>query len=249
MKIKLIGVVSAVLISFSGAAFADTEICMALDGSGSVGSTNFGVLLEGTASAIEDPAVVPQNSSVIISVVQFGVGAQVEVSPTTINNQGTADSVAATIRAISYLSGIDTNIPAAIALCEGQFAYAGGDTQVIDVVTDGVSSGDPSAAADTAVTAGVDSINALGIGGGVSVPDLNSFVRPQPPSVLGVGDGFVVLVPTFQDFAPAIAEKIQQEVAPEEIQPVPTLSEWATILLALLFAGMAGMRLHRGRVS
>ncbi len=47
----------------------ERDLCIALDGSGSMGSDNFSIQKNATADQIEDPTVVPQDGTVAISVV------------------------------------------------------------------------------------------------------------------------------------------------------------------------------------
>jgi len=169
------------------------ELCTAVDGSGSISSSNFQLQIEGLARAIEKSSVVPQNSRVILSIVQFSGGVRVEISPILIDSQATANAVAAQVRAIGQLNG-GTNIAGAIDACTQQFRFTT-DKQVIDVSTDGQSSGS-SGAADRAIAAGVDVINALGVGRGINVDELQSLVRPQPASEFPK-KGFVHIAPSF----------------------------------------------------
>ncbi|OAD21265.1 von Willebrand factor type A, partial [Candidatus Thiomargarita nelsonii] len=138
---------------------------------------------------------------------QFSSGVRVEVSPTLIDSQATANAVAVQVRAIRQLSG-GTNIPAAIDACTQQFRFTT-DKQVIDVSTDGQSSGS-SSASNRAIAAGVDVINALGVGSGINVGELRSLVRPQPASEFPK-KGFVHIAPSFNEYAKAIKSKIAAE--------------------------------------
>ncbi|MEN8219418.1 MAG: DUF1194 domain-containing protein [Pseudomonadota bacterium] len=183
------------------------ELCTAIDGSGSIGHSEFQLQVEGLARAIEKPSVVPQNSRVTLSIVQFSSGVRVEVSPTLIDSQATANAVAAQVRAIRQLGG-GTNISAAIDACTQQFRFTT-DKQVIDVSTDGQSSGS-SEASNKAIAAGVDVINALGVGSGININELRSLVRPQPASEFPK-KGFVHIAPSFDEYAKAIKSKIAAE--------------------------------------
>lgn len=210
------------------------ELCLALDASGSINSTDFQLQLDGVAAAVENPSVIPQNGTVGISVVQFSSSASVEVGLTIIDSQATATSLATTIRNISKLGG-GTDIGDAITACTGTFAFLPNNDQVIDVSTDGVSS-NPVPARIAAIAAGVDVVNAIGVGAGVNVAQLEALVWPQPASTLPQA-GFVELVSDFTAFTAAIEAKIQAEVGPgpdQNAEPVPTLSEWSLILLSLL---------------
>lgn len=186
------------------------ELCAAIDGSGSMDSQEFGLQKEGLASAIESPTIVPQDSRVTFSLVQFSGNAKVEIVPILINSQATANAVATRIRAISQL-GSDTNIPSAIDLCTQQFRFTA-NKQIIDISTDGenTTGGSPSDASDRAMAKGVDVINALGIGEGIKQDELKLLVRPQPSKNFPQ-DGFVYLVPNFAGYANAIKEKMGAE--------------------------------------
>jgi len=186
------------------------ELCAAMDGSGSMSSQQFTLQKEGLASAIEDPQIVPQDSRLTFSLVQFSSSAQVEIPPILIDSQATATSVATRVRSLSQFSG-STNIPSAIDLCTQQFGFAA-NKQVIDISTDGENThgGSPSVASDRATAKGVDVINALGIGSSVKRDELNLLVRPQPVKNFPQ-DGFVYLVPDFAGYANAIKEKMGAE--------------------------------------
>ncbi len=184
------------------------ELCTAIDGSGSIGSSDFQLQIEGLARAIKNPYVVSQNSRVTLSIVQFSSGVRVEVAPILIDSQATADAVAVQVRAIKQI-GAGTLISIAIDACTQQFRFTT-DKQVIDVSTDGQSSDSPSEASNRAIVAGVDVINALGVGNGINVNQLQSIVRPQPASNFPE-KGFVYITPSFDDYAKAIKSKIAAE--------------------------------------
>ncbi|MGB6366827.1 MAG: DUF1194 domain-containing protein, partial [Thermoanaerobaculia bacterium] len=85
--------------------------------------------------------------------------------------------------------------------------------QVIDLSTDGRQrEGDAIRGANDAVAAGIDSINAIGVGNGIDVGFLEAMVRPQPA---GGQDGFVVVVADFIEYVNAIRDKIRREVSPD----------------------------------
>jgi len=183
------------------------ELCTAIDGSGSISSNDFQLQIEGLARAIAKSSVVPQNGSVALSIVQFASGTRIEVSPTLIDSQATANAVAAQVRVIGQLKG-GTNIAGAIDACTQQFKFTTGK-QVIDVSTDGQSSGS-SEASNRAIAAGVDVINALGVGSGINVNELRSLVRPQPASEFPK-KGFVYVTPSFNEYEKAIKSKMAAE--------------------------------------
>jgi hypothetical protein len=253
------------IILFVGGIHAQTptiELCTTIDGSGSINSSDFQLQLEGLAAAIEDPGVVRQDGSVTLSIVQFSSSAQVEVPPTLIVNQASATNIASQIRNINQLDG-STAIGDAIALCAQQFTFTNG-RQVIDVSTDGDSNTGqaPGTASDNAITAGVDEINALGVGSGIDVNELENLVRPQPASQItdSPNDGFVTLVDDFNQYVTAIALKlgVETNTIPPPITspptppisllqptPVPTLSEWSMLIMIMLVLGMAILSIKR----
>jgi hypothetical protein len=201
-------------------AAASVQVCFALDGSGSLSSTDFDLEKEGVAAAIEDPSVVPQDGSVEVSVVQFSLGVAKEVPPTVITSQASADAVAAAIRAIVFQSGSATAIGDAIAACTSQITgsgkFGGANLQAINVSTDGENNfgQDPLTAATNAVAAGIDRIDAEALGAFVNPAALLPIVRPQPaekvtpPAIPSGETGFVYNIVDIADYAEAIRAKL-----------------------------------------
>jgi len=198
------------------------ELCTAIDGSGSITDPahggdplNFQKQLDGLAKAIQDSAVFPKDGTVTISVVQFSGSSQLEVPPTLIDSQATADAVAAQVRGIQQFPiSTGTDIGGAITFCTDQFKFTS-EKQIVDVSTDGSSNGgtDPVTAASEMVAKGVDAINALGVGSGVDQAQLNAMVRPQPICTITgqTNCGFVSLIRNFDQYAAAIKRKITME--------------------------------------
>ncbi|GEM_PF-3404355 len=194
------------------------ELCTAIDGSSSITDPlsggdplNFQKQLDGLANAIQDPAVFPKDGTVTISVVQFSGTPQLEVPPTLIDSQATADAVAAQVRGIQQFPiSTGTDIGGAITFCTDQFKFTS-EKQIIDVSTDGQSNA--STAASNAIAKGVDAINALGVGTGVDQAQLTAMVRPQPicTTTGQTNCGFVSLIQNFDQYATAIKRKIMME--------------------------------------
>lgn len=225
------------------------ELCLSIDGSASISDPDFQLQIGGIAASVENPLIIPQNSSVSISVVQFSNTTQIVAGSTLIDSQATATTLANTIRAMSQIKST-TNIDAGIAACASTFVTDG--RQVIDISTDGDPTPPVSTSGRTAALAqGVDVINAMGIGPDVTVDKLNAIVYPQPASAVPEEPGFVLLADTFDDFTTAFEAKIKAEVVPDpdpvvpdpvgprpipsnDIKPIPTLSEWGLIILSLL---------------
>jgi len=206
----------AILLSASSPAAAAVELCAALDGSGSLTPAQFSLQLEGLARSIEDPAIIARDGSITLSVVVFEWGATVEVPATVVASEADAAALATAVRAIPWRFGHRTDMVAAIQACLGQFRDLSA-AWVIDISTDGRHSTtlgtDPFAARDEAVAAGLDVVNALGVGD-ADLAFLERLVWPQPASA-PPADGFVLMVPDFGSFVEAMREKVRAEVALE----------------------------------
>ena len=60
------------------------QLAMILDGSGSINSTEWAIMIDGLAAAVENPDCVPQDGSVELTVIQFSTIARLEVGPVVI---------------------------------------------------------------------------------------------------------------------------------------------------------------------
>jgi hypothetical protein len=252
--------VCSVLSGSTQAVNQKVEICFTLDSSASMwlwGDPNgFELQQQSLANAVSDPAIIPRDGTVAISVVRFSSDVMVEVPRTLIDSEATASAVVARINAIEP-SYVETAIGDAIAACAGTFKFDAGWKQVIDISTDGGQTPglgiDPQTAADAAVTAGVDAINAIAVMNNTVDPDadknyaeLKTIVRPQPSKAIGQGDGFVIRLTTFDDYAAALEQKIRYELQPQPLTDVPTMSEWGLIIMCLLFGGSAFFSMRKG---
>jgi RHS repeat-associated protein len=178
-----------------------TDIAFVMDESGSIGSSDFQLQLEGFAAAVENPLIIPANGSVSVTVVTFSDNAQIVIPLTLVDTAQTAQSLATRIRAISQRSGstaMETGLDSAVAAIG---AGTPGARQVICLSTDG-DPDSPSAAlqaADNAVASGIDRLDAIGIGSGANNVFLGKLVR----------NGAVFTVSSFQQFAQTIGEKLR----------------------------------------
>ena len=126
------------------------QLAFVLDGSGSIGQSNFNIALQGLAAAIRDPATVPQDGSVELTIIEFGdsILAKVEVMPVVITSQTVANTIAdllcqgtsCSTHALEYLGGY-TPTASAIYLATDTLKaspnYADWKRQAINLVTDG----------------------------------------------------------------------------------------------------------------
>ncbi len=247
---KYILSVFLLLFGFNLYAAPKLDLALCIDSSGSVSSTDFQLQLNGTASSVGDPTIVPQDGSVRISVIQFGSSISVEVPPTVITAANAA-SVATTIRNI-VKGGGGTNMSGCINTATTTLTSAApaATRQVIDISTDGQpnSQANTNTAAAAAKAAGIDAINALLVGSGTNPTFMGNLVFPQPN---GGKNGFSIVINSFANYKTEIARKIKAEVKPPVIssQPIPTLSEWGLIFLVLMliFASVksSGISLRR----
>lgn len=185
----------------------NVDLALCMDSSGSVSTADFQLQLEGTAQAIEN--VVPRDGTVRISALQFDSTAKVELNPTIIEEDN-VQAIADTIRSIRK-SGGGTSIHACIdrATTLISTALPASSMQIIDVSTDGQSTQSLAvAASNRAKEAGIDVLNAIGVGSGISTSLLNAIVFPQP---VGGDRGFVLTVKNYQEYMNGITGKIQRE--------------------------------------
>lgn len=185
----------------------NVDLALCMDSSGSVSAADFQLQLEGTAQAIEN--AIPRDGTVRISALQFADSARVELNPTIIEEDN-VQTVADVIRAIRKTNG-GTSIHACIdrATTLISTALPASSMQIIDVSTDGQSTQSSAvAASNRAKAAGIDVLNAIGVGTGISTSLLNAIVFPQP---VGGDRGFVLTVRNYQEYMDGITGKIQRE--------------------------------------
>lgn len=214
-----------VMALFSVAASAQpvTDLVFCIDGSGSIDDNEWLLQLLGTAAALADPSIVPQNGTIRITIIQFSSDTDPTpaVGPVIIDDTN-AGSVSAQVTNIQQLGG-STNPSSCIDVALGvlQNAMPPSSNWVIDISTDGnpnepgTNAQAAQAALDSAANAmanGVDQINALGVGlSDTGLAFLNDLVLPQGSSNPN-DDGFVIAIEDFAAYAQAIAQKIAAEL-------------------------------------
>mgnify|MGYP001773209314 CR=1 FL=1 len=214
-----------------------TQLVIIMDGSGSISNADFRTMINGIANAISDSTVVPQNGTVEFGLVQFAgnitdpttrtPGARVEV-PMTIITAENIGSIAEKVRGIIKGGGFTpmvSGIRLAATLITGNKARPGA-RQVFNVISDGQPNlpSPPSEAKrqtlearDEAVAAGLDQLDAEGIGSVEQEPEFKDFllqlVWPQPGKIAppfppGHQNGFVIIVRTYADLEDALKQKL-----------------------------------------
>lgn len=179
-----------------------TDLIIAVDDSSSVSSSDFTLQLEGIAAAIENPLNVPHNGNVSFALLKFSRDTTVELPLTIIDSLATAQLLAEQVRSVQRIGG-GTAIDSAINTSVAEFQANGREDarQVIIISTDGSpnSEQDTLAAADAAISQGVDEISAVGVGSGANLLFLEQMVRAG--SVFGVSD--------FNEFAASIGQNLR----------------------------------------
>jgi len=221
---KPLAVITAALLLTgfgAGAHGASTELVLAIDGSGSIVTSDWTMMLSGYAAAIANPSIVPQDGSVALGVVQFSSNTRVEIPITTVTS-GNVSALTANIASLSQM-GFRTNISEGITVAETLLSANFIGKQIIDVSTDGQHNQGgwtPLEAAMAAVDSGdADAVNVIAIGRALDY-DFNYGV-----------DSFNLYVDDFDGFGVAIADKITREIDP--MVPAP-----GALLLANLGVGL-----------
>jgi len=100
----MLGVALSVKVPVALGASLDTQLGMLVDGSGSINDSEWSVMINGLAEAIEDISF-PKNGTVELTIVQFGgTSSRLEVGPVVITSAN-ADNVVGQIQSIPKLGG------------------------------------------------------------------------------------------------------------------------------------------------
>jgi hypothetical protein len=129
--------VAAVIVEGKG---VEIQLAMILDGSDSISPSDWTIMVNGLADAVENPDCVPHDGSVELTVIQFSTNAQLEVGPVVITGANAGD-VANDIRNISQMRS-STCISCGICLAADTLAasvnFDPDIKQALNLVTDGV---------------------------------------------------------------------------------------------------------------
>jgi len=249
-------VVLCLVSAQSASAAVDLELVLLCDVSGSVDSTDFGLIRGGYESAFRDAGIINSiqtagpNGSIAATLVYWSTS-QAQVVPWTVITDATsanafADAIAGAARTSSGGTEMAAAMNFAIPLFNNQID---GLRQVIDVTGDGADSTDYAqispnvqAARDAAVAAGVDTINALFVDDrDFFGDDAADFIKAIPygeDNVIAGAGAFVNLVQNFDEFGAAVQAKIGKEID-------PTIPAPGALLLGSLGVSLVGWMRRR----
>jgi hypothetical protein len=236
IKGRVIGVILALvmlvgLLAVPSAAVANGSVevlmCLVLDSSGSISTSEWNTMIGGLTSALD--ATLPIDGSVEMCVVQFASSAAEEVAPIVVDSQTDKDFVINEIQTITRNVGsstyMNTGIDQAVTTMQSSTNYNNAAVwKVINMATDGAASSESLAetAAGNAVSAGIDELDVESIGSGpdndwlaeeIVIPDgpggnKGAIVPPDPYPSRPPSMGFVRVCSTFDDYESAIAQKL-----------------------------------------
>jgi hypothetical protein len=223
--LKVLGVSGALgLAALAPANAASTNVILGIDGSSSIFPGDFDLQKDAYANLLSG---VRTDGSLAIGVLQFSTAVQTEFALQTISSEADRTALTDAISGMTQLNSLtaigDTIDAGASAL--NAFADCADDAIdcLIDISTDGVntSGGNPVAAANSAVSAGIDQVNCIGIGGFADC-------------------GFTAGTGSFSEFATdfgAFEDALETKLAREQvIDPVPLPPA-----MAFMAAGLAGL--------
>ncbi len=257
------GLVLMASATTADAVAVNAELLLLADVSGSLDANDFALQRDGYVAAFQSAsvqsAIASLSGGIAVSLGYWSTGQTQSVGWTHVTDAASANAFAALIAGASRPSSGSTYMTNALTWGTGLFAGNGfeGDRQIIDLSGDGYDTGCGAVtscvplqnARDAAITAGVDSINAIWIEDEAQPSsrdffclDASCFVNPLDygtANVIAGANNFQMVVSNFDDFAAAVETKIGRELV-----PVP---EPAT--LAIMALGLAGIGFRRKLVG
>ena len=219
----------------------DLELQLLVDVSGSISDGEFNLQRDGYENAFRNDEILAaiqsgDIGSIAVQLIYWSSSSRQEIAVdwTQISDATSAndfaDLIAIAERPFRGGTRIDSAIDFGAPLFEANMFDA--PRQVIDISGDGTSSATRTRdARDNALALGVDTINALAIGG-MGLADFFTM------NVIGGDGAFTVIAESFEDFGEAIVDKLGREIGP--VIPVPGA-------LPLMVTALAGFAFSRRR--
>ena len=207
------------------------ELALVLDSSGSISNSDYALQLDAYEDIFSTNFVtdfVNAGDELWVSVYQFSSSTTLEIAATLLDTDAAATAFSALFGSISKdNSSTDTTEAVDTAAADLLTADVMGDRLIIDVSTDGEPNNTTTAiqAAANASAQGV-TVNAIGVGSGVSESFLDSFTT--------AGDGFYVTAVDFEEFRDSLEIKLLREIS-NPTEPVPAPATLGLLGLAIAF--------------
>lgn len=241
------GILSGSVLIGSTAQADVLELALLIDGSGSISASEFGQQLDGYKDAFTDPnffnnIVAPSPfDSIVVAGIQFGGinQAVLETAWTTISNQTDATNFGNLFNTVVFGKlggGTPTNVGIDFAVSQILGNGIASDRQVIDLSTDGVPNSQAAAVASSlaAQAAGIDALNAVGVGLTAGGTAENNLIALTFSGANPLGSGLYFRADSFSDFGAVIQNKLGREIT-----GVPEPGTLLLLGLSLLGLGFA----------